>query len=54
MKRIGLSYEEIIEILQEAMSPEKRVDIVALREVVAKAIVKNNDKLLSDIKQLTK
>lgn len=50
--KIGLTYKQIDEILAEALAPEKVVDCDALRDVIATAIVKNNEKILKDIKDM--
>lgn len=52
MNKIGLTYGEIDKILVEALSPEKYVDCNALRDVIATAIVKNNEKVLEDIRKI--
>jgi len=50
--KIGLSYEQIDKILSISLAPDKVVDADALRDVITTAIVKNNEKLLEDIKCL--
>ncbi|WP_165000392.1 hypothetical protein [Anaerophilus nitritogenes] len=52
MDKIGLSYTEIDEILKNAISPEKPVSSHALRNVIVTAIIKNNEKILEDIKKI--
>lgn len=50
--KVGLTYEQIDKILSKALTPEKVVDCDALRDVIATAIIKNNEKLLKDINNL--
>lgn len=52
MDKIGLSYEEIDKILIKSLELTKPVDVDAMRDVIATAMVKNNEELLKDIKQL--
>ncbi|WP_168198237.1 hypothetical protein [Crassaminicella thermophila] len=52
MNKIGLSHEEIDAILKNAISPEKTIDSNAIRDVIATAIIKNNEKILEDIKRI--
>ncbi|SHK45751.1 hypothetical protein [Tepidibacter formicigenes] len=52
MNKIGLSHEDIHNILKNAISPEKTIDSDAIRDVIATAIIKNNEKILEDIKRI--
>jgi|GEM_PF-6855037 len=52
MDKIGLSFEEVDKILSESMSLDKKADIEAARKSIATVIIKNNDKILKDIKEI--
>lgn len=52
MKNFGLSYDEINEILKQSIASGKSIDSEGIRDVISKAIVENNNKILKDINKL--
>lgn len=48
-KEFGLSYDEINAILKESISGEKNINSTTIRDVITRAIIENNKKILKDI-----
>lgn len=52
MVKVGLSVEEITTILEETIANGKSLSNEGLREIIAKAIVANNEKVAKDMEQV--
>ncbi len=50
--QFGLSYDEINSILKESISGEKTVNSTTIRDVITRAILENNKKILKDIEDI--
>ncbi|WP_157055721.1 hypothetical protein [Clostridium sp. DMHC 10] len=51
-EKFGLSYDEINSILKESISGEKVIDATTVRDVITRAIIENNKKILKDIQHI--